>query len=432
MSDTVERAQEAFRGTPLPLDGVTSLPGSVTQVRPDVLASWLRCRQFGVDPDHPEPPADLPDERFARHRERHPLAAVMPVVRSLLVQHAVEDDLLVAVSDAEGRLLWVEGHAGVRSRAARMGFTEGVRWDERHAGTNAPGLALELDRGVRVNAAEHWARPVHPFSCSATPVHDPADGTLLGAVDVTGDARAASSATLALVNATVAAIERELLVRRLDLRMPSTGGGLQMSVLGATAPRLTVDGRTVTLSLRHAELLLLLAEHPEGTTAEQLAIGLDERELDPVTVRAEMSRLRRVIGADRLSSRPYQLTCPLTTDAGVLRRRLAEDPEAALSDWNGRLLPRSSSPGVTAVRDRLEEEVRATLRRRRDPALLLRWLESPQGRDDLELWTLCCEVLPAGAQRDRAEAHVRLLNRELGGVGDLIQQPYPGRRTRRR
>jgi transcriptional regulator of acetoin/glycerol metabolism len=415
VSDTVERAQEVFRETPLPLDGM-SLPGSVKGIRPDVLESWLRCRQFGVDPDHPEPPADLPDERFARHRDQHPLAVVMPVVRTLLVQHAVEDDLLVAVSDVEGRLLWVEGHAGVRSRAAGMGFTEGVRWDERHAGTNAPGLALELNRGVRVQAAEHWARPVHAFSCSATPVHDPTDGTLLGALDVTGDARAASSAVLALVNATVAAIERELLVRRLAAPVPAQSGELQLSVLGSAAPRLMVDGRTVTLGLRHAELLLLLAEHPEGVTAEQLAIELDERELDPVTVRAEMSRLRRVIGADRLSSRPYRLTCALVTDAGELRRRLCDDPEAALSDWRGRLLPRSVSPGVTAVRDRMEEEARATLRRRRDPGLLLRWLESPQGRDDLELWTLCCELLPAGARRDRAEAQVRLLNRQLGNL----------------
>ena len=155
MSDTVEQAQEVFRETPLPLDGATSLPGSMQGIRPDVLQSWLRCRQFGVDPEHPEPPADLPDDRFARHREQHPLAVVMPVVRSLLVQHAVEDDLLVAVSDAEGRLLWVEGHAGVQSRAAGMGFTEGVRWDERHAGTNASGLALQLNREVRMQAAEH-------------------------------------------------------------------------------------------------------------------------------------------------------------------------------------------------------------------------------------------------------------------------------------
>jgi transcriptional regulator of acetoin/glycerol metabolism len=415
VSDTVERAQEVFRETALPSQGAGALPGSVKQVRPDVLDSWLRCQRFGVDPDHPDPPADMSDERFARHREQHPLAAVMPVVRSLLVQHAVEEDLLVAVSDVEGRLLWVEGHPGVRSRAARMGFTEGVRWDEQHAGTNAPGLALELDRGVRVQAAEHWARPVHPFSCSATPVHDPTDGTLLGALDVTGDARAASPAMLALVNATVAAIERELLVRRLDLPVPAASGGLKLSVLGRDVPRLTRDGRTVTLGLRHAEILLLLAEHPEGVTAEQLAIELDERELDQVTVRAEMSRLRRVIGSDRLSSRPYRLTCPLTTDAGALRRRLADDPEAALSEWKGGLLPRSASPGVSAVRDRLEEEARATLRRRRDPALLLRWLESPSGRDDLELWTLCCELLPSGVMRDRAEAQVRLLDREFGG-----------------
>ena len=308
-------------------------------VRPEVLASWSRSRSFGVDPEAGGPPVELTGDGLLAYREQHPLSAVMPVVRQLLVGPAAADNLIVAVSDADGTLLWVEGASAARGRAERMRFTEGARWDERHAGTNAPGLALAVDYGVHVRSAEHWARPVHPWSCSARPVHDPADGRVLGAVDVTGDARAASRGVFALVTATVAAAERELEIALLRAAAGSgsamgagagSGAGmapesalLRLSVLRPGGPSLTVRGRRVSVSQRHAELLLLLAEHPEGMTAEALTVLLDERALDPVTVRAEMTRLRRVVGPDAVRSRPYRLGVPVATDVADVRRLLA-------------------------------------------------------------------------------------------------------------
>jgi hypothetical protein len=43
---------------------------------------------------------------------------------------------------------------------------------------------------------------------------------------------------------------------------------------------------------------------------------LDEEDLDPITVRAEMSRLRKTIGADFLDSRPCRLVKPIASDLG--------------------------------------------------------------------------------------------------------------------
>lgn len=62
-----------------------------------------------------------------------------------------------------------------------------------------------------------------------------------------------------------------------------------------------------TLTGRHADILVLLHRHPEGATADRLALFLDDADLKPVTVRAEMSRLRRTIGTEFLGSRPYRL-----------------------------------------------------------------------------------------------------------------------------
>lgn len=406
-------------------------------MRPVVYESWSRSKDFGVDPDLSAPPVELVADALRGYRDAHPLRRIMPVIRQLLVTHAADDAMVVAVSDAEGTLLWVEGDPGVRRRAEGMGFTEGARWDERHAGTNAPGLALTLDRGARVSATEHWAHPVRRWSCSASPLHDLTDGTLLGAVDVTGDDRAATDAVAALIGATVAAAERELVIQALRAGAAGAprasgisavsvvpvvpggrhgiGSGLLLTVLRSDAPQLTVGGRRIPISLRHAELLLLLAEHPEGLSAQELAIELDERDLDAVTVRAELSRLRRVVGSDLLLSRPYRLAVDLATDVTHVRGLLAAgDHRGVVAAWNGQLLPRSAAPGVVALRERLRAETRVGLLRQGDAPALLRWAEGPAGADDLAVWEACRRLLPPGPQRDRATARVTLLHRDLG------------------
>ncbi|MGV9710768.1 GAF domain-containing protein [Gordonia sp. NPDC003424] len=81
-------------------------------------------------------------------------------------------------------------------------------------------------------------------------------------------------------------------------------------------PSLTVVGdgdewRTV-LTRRHAQILLLLAEAKEsGLTSARLSRLIFGDTGHVVTVRAEMSRLRRVVGA-LITSRPYRLSAGVT------------------------------------------------------------------------------------------------------------------------
>lgn len=83
-------------------------------------------------------------------------------------------------------------------------------------------------------------------------------------------------------------------------------------------PRLRVTGSSGSwsrsLSPRHAEILLsLLAAGPEGRTATQLSEDLFADPGRTVTVRAEMSRLRRMAGSLLLSA-PYRLAPGLATE----------------------------------------------------------------------------------------------------------------------
>src|ERR1700712_3346588 len=233
-------------------------------VRSVVRDSWRRSLGSGVDPDGSLPPVELLDDDLLAYRAAHPLAPVMPVIRRLLVEDAEADQMIVAVTDAAGRMLWVEGDFQLRSRAAGMNFVEGARWAEEVAGTNAPGTALAVDHAVQIYGSEHYRRPVQPWSCSAAPVHDPVTGALLGAIDVTGGDHVASPHVLTLVRATVAAVESEL--RWQHREQVHRGGPLplqrltpRLEVLGRERARLTLPTGPLELSVRHSELLLLLA-----------------------------------------------------------------------------------------------------------------------------------------------------------------------------
>ncbi len=404
-------------------------PEPRTAVRPLVWDSWRRSLGSGVDPDGQAPPVDLLDDDLAAYRAAHPLAPVLPVIRRLLVEDAEADRMIVAVTDAHGRMLWVEGDRRLRGLAEGMNFVAGARWSEDVAGTNAPGTALALDAPVQIYGSEHYRRPVQPWSCSAAPVHHPVTGVLLGAIDVTGGDHVATPHVLTLVRATVAAVESELRwLHREEQRaeprppapVPVRAAPPLLEVLGRERARLTLPAGPVELSLRHSELLLLLAEAAaagEGRTAERLAAECHAGGTASVTVRAELSRLRRLVGADLLGSRPYRLLGPLETDLARVRGLLDRGAAgAALDACAGPVLPRSTAPGVVAARRRTAAALRGAVLRSRRPELLLRWTALPEARDDAAAWQACLEALPAGSPRRGAvAAHLLALRRAPRG-----------------
>jgi hypothetical protein len=138
------------------------------------------------------------------------------------------------------------------------------------------------------------------------------------------------------------------------------GTRVTVGVLGRDRAAVIIGGRRVELRLRHSEIIALLALNPTGMTVRELARELYGAEERQATVRAEVTRLRQVLG-DALRSRPYRLDARVQIDVETVQRRLAEgNLAAARHHYAGPLLPRSVVPGVVTARDRLARALGAS------------------------------------------------------------------------
>lgn len=155
---------------------------------------------------------------------------------------------------------------------------------------------------------------------------------------------------------------------------------------GATAAR---GSKVVALTARQAELLALLAMHPDGLSGEQLlllAYGEDGR---LGTLKSSLSRLRPVAA---VASQPYRLDEPHAADfVRLLEHLKAGDVAGALDLYGGPLLPRSAAPGIVEAREHIDESLRRAVIAAGDGEHLLSLAE--RLTDDLELWELAAAAL---------------------------------------
>jgi transcriptional regulator of acetoin/glycerol metabolism len=341
-------------------------------VRPEILGSWQRSGT-AVPLDVREAP--LADESdTAASWNGSPLQVAVSRIEDELRRTAEDGDLVVAITDADTRILWTYGGRVMRRKAESVNFVPGGRWDETSVGTNALDLAGRTGRPSMVFSAEHFAPIVHNWVCWAAPLLDPATGRQLGVIDLSTTWDRTHPIGLATARVMARLIEGAMPVTASpgsDVADPSDHG-LTLTLLGTAEARL--DGRRLLLNRRQTEILALLGLHRDGLTLEHLhALLYGDESVTVSTLKAEVSHLRSALGG-RLASRPYRLMMEVRTDVdAVLDRLRSGDVAAAVAAYGGDLLPGTDSPGLCELADFVAVAVREALLADPQPQAVLRY-----------------------------------------------------------
>ncbi|WP_374483729.1 sigma-54-dependent Fis family transcriptional regulator [Zoogloea sp.] len=181
--------------------------------------SWRRCHGASVDPERHRAPEPLAEHSLHSLRDEcgELLTASAPVMASAR-DFLSETGTVMVLTDQSGTILNLEGDMSTRGAAENVHLLSGANWSELACGTNAIGTALEVGQPVQIHSAEHYCAGIKRWSCSATVIRDPYDGTILGVVDVSGLGASYSRHSLALVVATAGRIENRLAKIELGVR----------------------------------------------------------------------------------------------------------------------------------------------------------------------------------------------------------------------
>ncbi|SFB26273.1 Transcriptional regulator of acetoin/glycerol metabolism [Clostridium frigidicarnis] len=177
-------------------------------VRKDIADSWIRCRQYGVNPMNGKGSNKHPfiDKLIGRNSE---LISVSKPIMEGLYNIVKGSGFAIILSDKDGYIIEVIGDESIMERVNELNFLKGELWTEEAVGTNAVGTALYLDKPIQTIGAEHFGINQHSWTCSACPIHDE-DGKIIGCINMSGNYYDAHSHTLGIVTAAAQSIQKQL------------------------------------------------------------------------------------------------------------------------------------------------------------------------------------------------------------------------------
>lgn len=141
-----------------------------------IAESWQQCRALNVNPYARKSEAVLtPTQLRQQQRAQKQLIDLVKrelrvYIRAFSIQQAV-----FILTDANGYILWRDGHDRTTRLANEMAFSEGHRWHEQDVGTNAISLALQTGNVTTLSGYEHYAVGSHQWSCTAVAIRDGRD-----------------------------------------------------------------------------------------------------------------------------------------------------------------------------------------------------------------------------------------------------------------
>jgi len=247
-------------------------------VRPEVAASWARCRDLRIDPHAPKLPVRLDARELQQVMAENRIltATALPFMESLC-DAARGGDFILSLTDRNAVVLEVFGDEEIVELGRGNNYKPGCVRTEAAVGTNAICLALSERKPIQLTGAEHYKVGHHGWMCASAPVFGP-DDELLGTVTLTVLLSKANSLTLGMVISAAEAIHDRLCEREAR-QLGARSQAVLSSVLNTiTEAIVTIDaaGLVANVNPMAANLLGIRPETAVGKSVLKLFPGNPE------------------------------------------------------------------------------------------------------------------------------------------------------------
>lgn len=182
--------------------------GTPAKVRDEILDSWRRSRELGVDAGSQASRKVIDESQLFLRRERNAaLRQAASAAFKRLEPHLKEARTILILADDQGVIIDAIGDEHVLDEGQDIHLELGGDWSERTIGTNGIGTALKTGKPSYVHASEHFAEGVQAWTCAGAPIFDPLAQNVIGVVDLSGPPQIFRQHNVALVLAAAREIE---------------------------------------------------------------------------------------------------------------------------------------------------------------------------------------------------------------------------------
>ncbi len=227
----------------------------------EILDSWARCLQAGLDFAASAPLVVVGATDLARRREQ--AAVVRRLAQAELETLAPQiagSDFLLAFADRDGVILDCYADNRFAAGSGDAAIVVGRCWSEALCGTNGLGTALVREQPLSVTGPDHYFLGLGDLSCCAAPVRD-ARGEVVGVLDASSHFDSRQRHTQALVQMAATQVENGLLLHQMREHLVLAVHPRPEFLRTLSAGLLAFDeaGRLLALNARGSQLLQGLA-----------------------------------------------------------------------------------------------------------------------------------------------------------------------------
>ncbi len=183
-------------------------------VPPEILAAWVRCRDFGIDPFKvPEKNILTGNALRALLKKNQAFIEVSRPFLTNLHQFLKDSGFRVTLFSREGYLLEILGNNQWDDFARELGSAVGALFSEKSAGHNVAGAIVELKKPVQIFGSQYYNIVYQGVTGSGAPIFSQ-EGDFLGGITLHAACYRFNQHTMGMTVAAAYAIENELRSRK--------------------------------------------------------------------------------------------------------------------------------------------------------------------------------------------------------------------------